>query len=347
MTVPIGLIGAGNVANAHLDAFEARDELDLAAVCEADEARAEEVNAEYGVPVWNDFEAFVTEAPIEAVDVTLPHHLHHPAAKAALEADLHALVEKPMAISMAEARELVDLAEERDRTLMAAQMQRFDPHNRAVRNLLVEGAIGPVRHARADGIQNLHDYADPPHWLYDGDAAGGGGIIGVLVHKLDLLRYFLGEPARACALDRTVSEDFSDAEDYAVGLLEFENDAIVDLFSTYSAAAVPYGESFWLFGDDGVIEAVPGEGEYVTDPRIALSRGPGSADGFEPVEPAEMPAGNAFTNELLHFVECVESGEEPISGGRDNLGTLATIFALYESADRDAEWVDVGEVRSG
>jgi predicted dehydrogenase len=346
MTVPIGLVGAGNIANAHFGAYESRDELELAAVCEADEERAAAVEEEYGVPVWQDYEAFVEEAPIEAVDVTLPHFLHHPVTKAALEADLHAVVEKPLATSMADARELVELAEERDRVLMAAQTQRYTGHSRAVRTLVEEGELGTVRHARVDGIQNLHDYTDPPHWLYDGEAAGGGGVVSVLVHKLDLLRYFVGEPARACALDRTVDDDFEDAEDYAVGLLEMENGAIVDLFSTYSAAALPYSESYWLFGDEGVVKAIPDEGGFGAAPRVARKEGSGSADEFEDVDPEPMPTDDPFTNELLHFVDCIESGADPVSSGRDNLGTLATIFALYESADRDGEWVDVSEVRS-
>lgn len=346
MTVQMGLIGAGHIGTAHIRACETREEIDLVAICEADEERAATVSEKANVPVWHDFEDFVTEANIDAVDITLPHHLHYPAAKAALYEKLHVIVEKPLAISMTEAHELVDLAESRNLVLMAAQMHRFTPHHRAVRNLLDEDELGKIRHARIDFIQNLHDYADPPHWLYDGKTAGGGSIISLLVHKLDLLRYFIGEPKRVCALERTVNKDFSDAEDYAVGLIEFENGAIADLFTTYSAAAVPYNSSYWLFGDNGVINALPSENESSTHPRIAYQDGPGSTQDFKPVEPAEMPVDNALTNELLHFVACIKSGTEPISSGADNLGTLAMVFALYESADRDGTWIDIKEVRS-
>jgi predicted dehydrogenase len=341
MTVDVGLIGAGNVSNAHLPAFRDREELRLAAVCDADEGRASETAAEFGVDYWTDVEPFVREAPVDAVDVALPHHLHHPAARAALEAGRHVLVEKPFAVSMAECVDLVERAAERDLTLMVGQVQRFDPRNRTVERAVATGELGPIRHARADALQNLRDYADPPHWLYDGARAGGGGVISVAVHAIDLLRYLLGDVARVTAMGRSVDDAFEDAEDYCVALLEFEGGTIADLFDTYSAAATPYGEGFWLFGDDGVIDAFPRGDDDVPRRSTGADR-----SSFAPmaVERGDLPTGNPFVNELLHFTDCVETGREPLPSGRDNLGTMATVFAIYESAARDGRPVEVADV---
>ena len=343
MPLDVGLIGAGNVSGAHLPAYRDRDELALAAVCDADEERARDVADEFDVDYWTDYGAFVAEAPVEAVDVTLPHALHAPVARAALEADLHVHVEKPFGVSMAECEALVALAEERDRRLMVGQMQRFAPEHRAVKRLVDEGALGPVRHARADGLQNLRDYAPPGHWLYDGSVAGGGGVISVLVHKLDLLRYFLGDVERVTAHARTADDAFSDAEDYCTGTLVFESGAMADFYSTYSAAGLPYGEAYWLFGDDAVVHALPAEGEYGTTPRICYGED-GAGEAFEPVSPADLPTTDPFVNELLHFADCVAGSREPLTSGRDNLGTLATVLAIYESADRGGESVAVDDL---
>jgi predicted dehydrogenase len=345
VSLEVGLIGSGNIADAHLPAFRNHEQLELTAVCDANPDAAATIAEEFDVDTWDDFETFVDEAPIDAVDITLPHNLHHPAAAAAIDAGLHVHVEKPLAVSMAEGRDLVDRADDADVTLMVGQMQRFDPRFRAAKQAVEDGRTGQIRHARVDGIQNLRDYADPPHWLYDGEAAGGGGIISVLIHKLDLLRYLLGEPTRACALGRTVDPAFEDAEDYAVGLIEFENGAIVDLFSAYSAADPPYGESMWLFGDDGVITAIPEEGAYHADSVRMSRRVADQPTGFEPLDPSDtLPTDDPFVNELRHFADCAETGREPLTSGRDNLGTLATVFALYESIEADGAWTEVASI---
>lgn len=354
MSLDVGLIGAGNISNAHLPAYRDHPEdVRLAGVCDAREDRAAEVAAEFDIDYWTDYETFVAEADVEAVDVVLPHDLHYPVVKAALEAGKHVHVEKPFAVSMDECRELVALADDRDRTLMVGQMQRYHPAYQAVKETVDDGDLGQIHHARIDAFQNLPSALPPPHWLYDGEKAGGGVTISVLVHKIDLLRYFLGDVRRAIALGKTTHEAFEDAEDYCTGLLEFENGTMVDLFNTYSAAGAPYDELFWLLGDDGAIHALPEDPDaepYIgmSQPKIRYRDDEGSLKSFTPIDPAPEAVGlrteNAFVNELLHFAECVESGQEPLSSGRDNLGTMATIFAIYESMDADGEPVLVDEV---
>lgn len=345
MTLDVGIIGVGGIADAHFPAYRQFDELRVSGVCDVDESAANAAAEEFKTDRWTEFETFVAEADIDAVDVILPHALHYPAAKAALEAGLHVHVEKPFATSMDQARELVKVADERDLTLMVGQTQRYDPHNRALERRLADGELGEVHHARFDAVQNLREHVDTDHWLFDGEKAGGGGVISVLVHRLDLLRYFLGEPRRVTALAKTADPAFEDAEDYCVGLLEMENGAMVDVFDTYSAAGFPYGEGFWLFGEERVVHALPAEGEATTMPRISRSDAPREFDEI-PAD-VELPSESGFVNELVHFANCVGTRAEPLSSGRDNIRTLATVFALYESVARDNEWVSVAEVLTG
>lgn len=359
--VDVGLVGAGGISSRHLPAYRAFPaRVRLAAVCDADEGHARAVSEEFDVEYWLDFESFVREAPIDAVDITLPHHLHFPAAKAALEAGKHVLVEKPFTTSFADALELVELAESKDLTLMVGQMQRYHPPYRALKGRLEAGELGMIRHARVDAIANQEDLYAPPHWLWDGERAGGGAVIGYAVHKLDLLRYFIGDVTRVASWNRTVDERLKDAEDYSVGILEFENGAIADFFTTVSASATPYNEGFWLFGDEGTVHTLPAgdrdEGEpghsqregYVgtPDPLLSRNESPESRKRFDPLpaDDADLPTDSAFTNEILHFAECIETGREPLSSGRDNLGTMAVIAAIYRSAGTDGARVPVDDV---
>lgn len=94
MTVRTGLVGVGGIAAAHFPAFRRYNELDVGGVCDIDESAAQPIAEEFDVDHWTDYERFVEEAPLDAIDIVLPHHLHYPVAKAALEADLHVHVEK-------------------------------------------------------------------------------------------------------------------------------------------------------------------------------------------------------------------------------------------------------------
>lgn len=355
MPVDVGLIGAGGISNAHLPAYrDFAEDVRLNGICDIDEERAGELAEAFGTDHWTSFERFVEEAEIDAVDIALPHHLHYPAAKAALEAGKHVFVEKPFATSMTDCRELVEIADREDRRLMVGHVQRYHPRHRAVKSILEADGLGPIHHGRIDAIQSLPDAGIPPsHWLYDGARAGGGGVLSVLVHKIDLLRYFLGDVRRTIGLCKTVHEGFDGAEDYAAGLLEFECGAIVDFFNTYSAAGRPYDELFWLFGEEGVVHTIPDDPDeepYLDMPRpkVRYREDDGSMKDFEPVDPRPgevgLPTDSAFTNELLHFAECVERGTEPVSSGRDNLGTMATVFAIYESCRGDGVPVLVDDV---
>ncbi|OVE84696.1 Gfo/Idh/MocA family protein [Natronolimnobius baerhuensis] len=349
----VGLIGAGGILSMHLPAYRAySDRIELAAVCDADETRANEVAEEFDVDIWTDFESMVAEADIDAVDITLPHHLHYPAAKAALEAGKHVLVEKPFTTSVADARELVSLAADRQLTLMVGQMQRFHPAYRELKHRLEDGDLGQIHHARVDAVANQGDMYGPSHWLYDGKKAGGGAVIGYAIHKLDLLRYLLGDIDRAISWQQTVDDRYDDAEDFSVGLLSFEEGTVADFFTTTSAAATPYNEMLWLYGASGTVHSLPLEGGqeegYVgtPPPKQSVDAGDGLRKQFQDIDPDEvdLPTGNAFTNEILHFADCIEAGEEPISSGRDNLGTIATVAAIYRSAQRDGEAVRTEDV---
>jgi predicted dehydrogenase len=197
-----------------------------------------------------------------------------------------------------------------------------------------------------------NDLLPSSHWLCDGATAGGGIVISVSVHRIDLCRYLVGEVRRVSALMRTSSSHFRNgAEDYACALLDFSNGAIGEMFATYAGYRMPYGEGLMIFGEHGTIHAQPNGGEYSAPAVFASSRTPGHPGdnrwlaqyrGFTPVPLAaeECPHANSFVNQLVHFADCIRNGTTPMSGADDNLGTMRTISALYASA-RQGGWVNV------
>lgn len=343
----IGLIGCGNISRRHRASIRAHaNELVLTAACDVDEARAQAVAAEApGCRAHADWCRMLGETPLDGVIICLPHVEHAPVALAAIDAGHHVLVEKPMACTVAEGRQMVDAAAQAGVVLMAAQHQRFEPTYRAVRRIIASRAIGDVYAVRFDCMQSLRAYGPPGHWLYDGAVAGGGVVISLAVHRLDLLRFLLGDDVvRVQAIAQTRDGAFiNGAEDQAAGTLEFGKGALGEFFATYSGYRMPYGEGFMIFGERGAVHGLPPVGQYVGPALIAAEGWPGTPPikdwldqytGFTPVAPEQddLPTGDAFENELLHFVGCSRTGTRPLSDGRDNLGTLALVDAIYESA---------------
>ena len=352
----VALIGCGGISGAHAHAYRTLgpDVARVMACADSTLPLAERRATELGAPfVTDDYRAAIHRSDVDAVDICLPHHLHAEVALAALAAGKHVLVEKPMACSLAECRAMVDGATRAGRTLMVAQCQRYMPSYRGVRRLVTEGALGPVRAVRFDSMQNAPAFLHPDHWLFDSRLAGGGIVISVSVHRIDLVRYFVGDVRRVQALTRPGASPYRNgAEDYAAAVLEFENGAIGEHFATYSGFRMPYSEMFMLFGDRGAVHALPPAGSsmgpalYATADRDdAATRGSdwnAQFNGFLPVPPdqGDLPTGDGFANEIAHFAECCRSGAEPLSSGRDNLGTMKVIFGIYRAAETGA-WVDL------
>jgi predicted dehydrogenase len=340
----VALVGAGNIASHHLPAYrQFPDDVELVTVCDLDEQLAHKRAAEVGVDrVFTDVETMLRDVACDALDICTTPDQHAPIAFAAIEAGKHVLVEKPFALSLEDCRDLVAAAESAGVTLMVAQNQRFLPTHQAARAIIGSGELGEIRAARTDSIQHWAGFTASDHWQYDGARAGGGALIGVAVHRLDLLRFLVGEVRRVLAVTKTSSPQFvNDAEEYAALTLEFENGALGQAFATVSAFRTPWSESLLVFGEHGTIHAAPAPGNMRSRAFVASERRSAPVvewtdqfDGFEPIdaETEGLPSESGQVNEILHFASCCTTGAEPLSSGRDNLGTIALIAAAYASA---------------
>jgi predicted dehydrogenase len=342
--VKVALVGAGNIASHHLPAYrQFPNEVELVAVCDLDEALARKRAAEVGTDhVYTNVQTMLRDVACDALDICTTPDQHAPIASAAIEHGKHVLVEKPFALSLDDCRELVAAAEGAGVTLMVAQNQRFLPTHQAARAIIASGELGEIRAARTDSIQHWAGFTTAGHWQYDGARAGGGAVIGVAVHRLDLLRFLVGDVRRVSAVTKTSSPQFvNGAEEYAALTLEFENGALGQAFATVSAFRTPWSESLLLFGERGTIHAAPSPGNMRSRAFVASERRSAPVvewtdqfQGFEPIdaEAEGLPSESGQVNEILHFASCCATGAEPLSSGRDNLGTMRLIEAVYESA---------------
>jgi len=362
----IGLIGTGRISKSHLRAFnQFPEKVQLTALCDNREEAVREFAKEAKVDaIYLDPMRLLKEADVDAVDICTPHHTHAPIAVAAAEAGKHVLLEKPMAITMQECRQIVEATEKAGVTFMVAQQLRYLPGYRGVRRLIQEGELGRVWGARTDSWMTvlLSRSALPPRfsqsseagrWLFDGKRSGGVSLIQNAIHFIDLFRYFIGDARRVFGTCWTDHPMFTGgAEDRAMATIEFENGAIGHISNSWTTRT-PWVFQWMLLGDEGTVYTpIPPEGTTgfsLQEAPAMVSSSKRDKEGqfdrqksFVPVEPVTegLACDNSYINEIIHFAECCHEGKEPISSGKDNLGTMKVILGIYESS-RTGEMVEL------
>lgn len=338
----IALVGAGGISGSHLPAYQNfRDAVELVAVCDVNEAAAKACADKVGgsLRVYTDYDALLEDPEVEAIDLLTIHCDHAKQAIAALKASKHVLIEKPMATNLADCEAIIEQARLNDRIAMVAQCQRYQPSYFAAKQAIESGQLGDIQAVRFDCMQNLPTYVKPGHWLYDGDLAGGGVVMSVMIHRIDLMRFLIGEIRSVRANCRHQSKDFiNGAEDFANVWLEFENGAVGDAFGAYSLYRTPYSENLMIFGTEGTLHAVPRLGDWIGDAFLATrateKEGEDPFQGFKPLKPAAeaFPTDDSFVNEILHFADCCRTGKRPVSDATDTIKSMKVIFAIYQSS---------------
>jgi predicted dehydrogenase len=279
-TLGVGLIGLGGINRVHAMGYGLVPErARVVAACDSVESVANERAAELGATPYVDYRALLEDDRVDSVDVTLPHHLHYPIVRAALEAGKHVLVEKPFALESAQCRELIDLAEERGLRLGVAENTPFVDAYVATKRLLDEGALGHIYTVRTliYGTEVVRLRAGG--WSSLREEAGGGVIIDAGVHSFYLLEWLFG---RVRTLHATMGATLpgSQVEDYGVVTGELEGGTLFTCELT-CVAELPWGERLEVYGENGAVIV-----DLIDDPVARHYRG---GLDYEPVALPEVP----------------------------------------------------------
>ena len=346
----IALIGAGAIARLHLPGFLNRpDAVRLSRICELSPEAAANVARQlpYPVPVGRDYRELVGADDVDAALVALPHYLHYPIAAELVSAGIPVLVEKPLTCTLEEARRLHLISQKSGAAVISGQMLRFSRAANFLRNWIAENPhnFGSLRTFDLQSWQNIlaytHNSSTPAHWLLDGEKAGGGVVISLAIHQLDLIRFLSGQDFVEVIASGRFDEPFHHgAESCAVALLKMSGGASGVLHANYLAPRVPYCEALTLFGQYGtIIQHADSIGQYrgyfryASIANQATEHWTDQFDGFERVLASNDSAlsDDAFTNQLVAFADSVILGRPSLNSIYRNFNTLACIAALYTS----------------
>jgi predicted dehydrogenase len=321
--IPVGLIGAGGIADAHLAGYRAHAaRIQVQAVADVDPVALHRRVSELGVAGFADYGRLVAESGVDAVDICLPHHLHRDAIVRAAEAGKHILCEKPLCLTAQEAREIVAAVRANGVTLMCAHNQLFLPAVAKAREVLDAGTIGRVYEVRT--TDSFHNSFRPETmgWRASAKTSGGGELIDTGYHPTYLLLQLAGAtPVEATAMLSRHRLAFMEGEDSAQVLVRFDNGVVGHVTTSWAYDASPITERFSVVGELGSLYSHDG-----TDLVVTLEDEAPRTTTFESVD--------TYVAEIGHFADSLTNGTRPLHTEVEGVRVLGILLAAYESAAR-------------
>ena len=330
-----GLIGASTIARQYMvDAIRAQDGNEVVAVMSSSADRATQFATENGIAgAYASIDSLLADPAVQAVYVSTTNELHHSQVLAAAKAGKHVLCEKPLALNVADAIEMVRACKKAGVVMATNHHLRNAATHRKLRELIDAGAIGRPLFARV--FHAVHLPAHLQGWRLDKPAAGGGVILDITVHDIDTLRFLLdAEPVEVMGMSQTAAMAQEGLEDGAMSVVRFSNGVLAQLHDAFTVKHA--GTGIEIHGDRG---SLIGRDVLTQQPigEIFLR----DAEGERPI---------AVTHESLYargvaaFCAAIEGRGEPAATGLDGVRSLASAVAVLDSCRLGAR-VDVPEIR--
>ena len=331
----VAVAGLGFMGSTHIRALQSIPGAELVAVCSRDEKKlAGDLSAVQGnlggpgerldfsgVARYRDIRQVLEDSSIEAVDLCLPTHMHATVAMQAMEAGKHVLVEKPMALDAASARQMIAAATKHKRVLMVAQVLRFFPMYQALEKVLARvKSIGDMRSATFRRRCAAPAWSA---WLADPEQSGGG-VFDLLIHDVDMCLHLFGAPE---AISATGYEALASGIDVISATLHYpgKRTAIIT-GGWHHPKSYPFLMEYTVVADGGTVEY------------SSLDRPPVlySSDGEREALPMEEKDG--YRAEIEYFLDCCRRGAKPeLCKPEDSADAVALTRLMLEARKRNGE----------
>ncbi len=351
MSLKVGIIGTGGIAHAHGDGYkELGDRVEIVACCDIDFEKAKNYAAEYDIPSYyaSCYDMLDAHPEINMVSVCTWNSAHKECTIAALNAGCNVLCEKPMAMNACEAEEMKAAAEKNGKLLMLGFVRRHGLDARKAKMLIDGGDLGQVYLAKASYLRRC---GYPGGWFGDKSRSGGGPLIDLGVHVIDLVRYVCGCPKPVSVYGVTsdklgarshiettewksqtrVAEPIFDVEDLAMAMIRFDNGLTLHVEASFNLNIKKNNAEINLFGNKAGLSLEPFElhTEYAGQIADIVLCGKNDFD-----------FARDFRSEIRNFADAVEGKADCLATAEDGVMLMKIIDAVYESA-RTGKSVDI------
>lgn len=342
MAIKYALIGCGSIGSFHMNAYKnLADRVELVACCDLIEARAKNYAERYGfAKYYTDVDTMLAECEIDAVSVCTWNAAHKDCTVKALRAGAHVLCEKPMAMNTAEALEMQAEAEKAGKLLMIGFVRRHGNDAATALDFIEKDYLGELYHMKASYIRRV---GFPGNWFGDKAYSGGGPLIDLGVHIIDLCRYLAGNPkpvtvfgvtfnklgardnirgnVAAWQAETTVDKPKFNVEDMAIATVRFDNGLVLTAEASFSLHVKEDYQKIELFGtkaglDLGTFTLYSEYNDMLADFKIHGNVG----------------CGDFFTAEMRNFLDAIEDKAPCKAPAEDGVELMRILDAIYESA---------------
>ena len=347
-TFRVGVIGAGSIARAHLEAYAANPDVEIIAISDINAARARAVAQEFGASrSYADAHELLAQDDIDGVSVCTWNDSHATWTIAAVEAGKHVLVEKPIARTVAEATAIQDAVSRSDRVVQVGFVRRHSPNCQVLKSFIDAGQLGEMYYAKASLIRRM---GNPGGWFADKEIAGGGPLLDIGIHVLDLAWYLMGCPKAVSVSGNTyevlgnranittmprykVSDydpDKNTVEDMANAVVRFENGASLLLECSYSLHATKDSTAVSVHGTKGGADLEP-------TLQIATEMHDSVVNITPQISSGTFEMGAGFGNEIANFVDASLGRAESVAPAEHGVEMARILEAVYTSAAKGRE----------
>jgi predicted dehydrogenase len=334
------VIGAGAIGLHHMQSITGCARAELVAVAETNPGRLDEAAARFKVPhAYKDYEPILRRDDVDAVSIALPNFLHAPVALAALKAGKHVHLDKPMAFNAREAAAIIALAKKKKLTFMVGQNQRFSKEAQMLKVAVDKGILGDVYHGRAWWIRR----AGIPRigsWFTQKKYSGGGCLLDIGVHMLDLCLHLMGN-FKAVAVSGITHARFGprglggggwgkseidpkakfDVDDYACALIKLQGGKSVILEVAWAAHTDNPSHGVQIFGTEGGGSVFP----------CKIYHKSTEMDGYDVITPQDIKV-PLPEDRLHHFTNCVLDRKPVMVKPEQSLAIQKILDAIYQSS---------------
>ncbi|GIN39890.1 Gfo/Idh/MocA family protein [Heyndrickxia oleronia] len=344
----IGVIGTGSISDSHLRSYQNNENADIYAICDFNEERAKAKAAAFQAEkTYTNHLDLLKDAELDAVSICTWNNTHAEIAIDALNAGKHVLVEKPLTTSVEKALKVEEAVKRSGKNLQVGFVRRYASNTKIIKNFIDHGELGEIYFAKATCIRRL---GNPGGWFADKERSGGGPLIDIGVHVIDILWYLMGCPKVKSISGNTYSKlgnrsnienlsfykaaDYdpskNNVEDMANAMIRFENGASMLVDVSFTLHAKKDEIAVKLFGTKGGAEIEP-ELSIISEKHNTILNITPQVDNLS------FDFVKGFQNEIDHFVNVCLGEKETLSPVQHGVEMMKILCGIYESSEKGKE----------
>lgn len=325
----IAVIGLGGVAQlVHLPILSKLGNVEISAVAELNRNRLKTIGEKFGITKqYLDYKELLANEDIDAVIIATPTNTHSEIALECLKAKKHILIEKPIARSLNEAKEINAAAKKNKKNIMVGMNLRYRPDAMLMKSLVNSGELGDIFYIRCGWLRKQ---SSDQKWFMNKNQSGGGVIIDLGILVLDLALWIMNDTKMKSVSVQKFYHNTKDVEDSAVGLVRFYNDQVISFEVSWGLHSEADSFNLTAYGTEGTAHLNPLRAyRRLESSQIdyTLSNTASTTNLFK----------KSYENELKHFIGAVRENNSFISSGDDAVSLMKLLEAMYKSAELKKE----------